>query len=363
LLGPGRGRQAVRSEPGGGSATSARWRPADAAHPERALTFLPPTVPAKPATVRPGLYVAGDHRATPSLQGALERAARRAVGRPVEGRAVTDAVSRLLAGPVDDAWRAAAAGLPPADGARLLAGLDALPRGPAASRAFAIDAYLALPHALDPRAAGAAGRWAFLFDAAGGQARLEAPLRRALELGLPAGELTWTAKAVLAQHLDVEGRGDEAEALLREVLVAARGSGTRVERGTLANLVWMCLNRGREAEALVLARYTLERMVAAKDTWGEAMLLDQLAHLYGWGHAWDEVRKVAEGLAALEGRADPSWRAKVVVMRERHLARIAHAAGGIDDALAALDRAEAGVVRAVEPGVFRGIAHARPHAA
>lgn len=272
---------------------------------------------------------------------------------------MTDVVSRLLTGPLDDAWRAAATGLPADDRARLLVGLDALPRDDPPARAFAIEAYLAVPDALDPRTAGAADRWRFLFDAAGGQARLEAPLRRALEVGLPAGELTWTAQAVLAQRLDVDGRGEEAEALLREVLVAARGSGTRVERGTLANLVWMCLNRGREAEALVLARYTLRRMTAAGDAWGSAILLDQLAHLYGWAHAWDEVRKVVEALALLEPKADPAWRTKVVVMRERHQARIAHAAGAIDDALASLDRAEAGVVRAIEPGVLRGIARTR----
>ncbi|MFO0934005.1 MAG: hypothetical protein U1E39_15060 [Planctomycetota bacterium] len=272
---------------------------------------------------------------------------------------MTDAVSRLLAGPVNPAWRSAAAALPPADLERLAEGIDALARLDAPSRAFAVEAYLGVPETLDPRRPGAVERWRFLFDRTGANPRLEAPLRRALELGLPPGELTWTAKAVLAQRLDVDGRGDEAEALLREVLVAARSSGTRVERGALANLVWMCLNRGREAEALVLARYTLGRMVAAGDAWGEAILLDQLAHLYGWGHAWDEVRKVVEALGDLEPRADPGWRAKVAVMRERHLARIAHASGAIDDALAALDRAEAGVERAVEPGVLRGIGRTR----
>jgi len=40
--------------------------------------FQPPTSPSKPATVRPGLYVAGDHRATPSMQGALESGRRAA---------------------------------------------------------------------------------------------------------------------------------------------------------------------------------------------------------------------------------------------------------------------------------------------
>lgn len=272
---------------------------------------------------------------------------------------MTDRVRRLLAGPMDDAWRAAAAGLAPSETEALADGLDGLSGLDAPSRAFAVEAYLAVPRVLDPRVRGAAGRWRFLFDAAGGNPRLEAPLRSALAVGLPPGELTWTAKAVLAQRLDTDGRGDEAEALLREVLVAARGSGTRVERGTLANLVWMCLNRGREAEALVLARYTLERMVAAGDPWGEAILLDQLAHLYGWGHAWDEVRKAVEALGALEDRAAPGWRAKVVVMRERHRARIAHATGAVDEALAALDRAEAGVVPTVEPGVLRGIARTR----
>ncbi len=56
-----------------------RWRLLRALRIPNALpTFLPPTVPAKPATVRPGLYVAGDHRATPSLQGALESGRRAA---------------------------------------------------------------------------------------------------------------------------------------------------------------------------------------------------------------------------------------------------------------------------------------------
>ncbi|MFO0934006.1 MAG: NAD(P)/FAD-dependent oxidoreductase [Planctomycetota bacterium] len=56
-----------------------RWRLLRTLRIPHALpTFLPPTVPAKPATVRPGLYVAGDHRATPSLQGALESGRRAA---------------------------------------------------------------------------------------------------------------------------------------------------------------------------------------------------------------------------------------------------------------------------------------------
>lgn len=56
-----------------------RWRLLRTLRIPNALpTFLPPTVPAKPATVRPGLYVAGDHRATPSLQGALESGRRAA---------------------------------------------------------------------------------------------------------------------------------------------------------------------------------------------------------------------------------------------------------------------------------------------
>lgn len=56
-----------------------RWRLLRTLRIPNALpTFLPPTVPVKPATVRPGLYVAGDHRATPSLQGALESGRRAA---------------------------------------------------------------------------------------------------------------------------------------------------------------------------------------------------------------------------------------------------------------------------------------------
>lgn len=56
-----------------------RWRLLRTLRIPNALpAFVPPTVPAKPATVRPGLYVAGDHRATPSLQGALESGRRAA---------------------------------------------------------------------------------------------------------------------------------------------------------------------------------------------------------------------------------------------------------------------------------------------
>lgn len=56
-----------------------RWRLLRTLRIPHALpAFLPPTTPAKPATVRPGLYVAGDHRATPSLQGALESGRRAA---------------------------------------------------------------------------------------------------------------------------------------------------------------------------------------------------------------------------------------------------------------------------------------------
>lgn len=40
--------------------------------------FQPPTTPVRPARVRPGLYVAGDHVATPSLAGALESGRRAA---------------------------------------------------------------------------------------------------------------------------------------------------------------------------------------------------------------------------------------------------------------------------------------------
>jgi phytoene dehydrogenase-like protein len=68
-----------------------RWRLLRALPIPHALpTFLPPTTPVRPAAVRPGLYVAGDHRATPSLQGALEsgrRAAEAVLADRAQGRA------------------------------------------------------------------------------------------------------------------------------------------------------------------------------------------------------------------------------------------------------------------------------------
>lgn len=265
---------------------------------------------------------------------------------------------RLADVPVTDAWRAEVAALGPPARAALLARLDARLAAPPDGGPSVVAALAAVPGALDVRTADGVARWQRLFRTRGGaDPVLEPALRAALDAGLPAGELAWTLEAVLAQVLDGTGRPDEAEARLRTVVRAARGSGTVVERGAFANLVWMCMNRGREAEALVLARHTLGVMRAAGDGWGEAILLDILGHLHGAADAWDDVRRCVEALDALAPRLahEPDAARRLDGMRARHRARVAHAAGDLAGALARLDEALARAEGGRDVGVTRGL--------
>ena len=170
-----------------------------------------------------------------------------------------------------------------------------------------------------------------------------------------AAEAAW-ADAVAAARV-AERAGDRALAVarLREVTVAARGSGGRAERAAWSNLAWLCVNDGREAEALLAARRAQALMRAAGDPWGEAVVLDLLGHLYGWAEDRASVVATADALDALRDRVGRERARSLRSIVARHRAVACHLEGDAEAALRWVDAAADDLDSSAFPGLVGGL--------
>ena len=133
----------------------------------------------------------------------------------------------------------------------------------------------------------------------------------------------------------------EAEAAYREVLDAARRTGSPLEREATVSLARLCGNDGREFEAIALALRARDLSAAAGDLFRLALAQLQFANaldaVEDYARIPDVLDRVARGLDLLEPVEATRLRLSVAL----HRARLAANLGQVEAALAALVEVDA----------------------
>ena len=157
----------------------------------------------------------------------------------------------------------------------------------------------------------------------------------------PDPEARGLAALVCGQNAMFEGNLAEADRRVRGVLLASRGSGTRVERIAVLALGRVALQSRCEFEALVLARRAVRLMDAARDAWGSVMSRLTVCAVYS---LIGDMARLSEALDDLEPRirdvTDPVRRPLAERTCHSRRAEVLQSRGSYDAALGALRACE-----------------------